>query len=372
MIFNIALHGMEEAAGTVYGWNPYRKSEGTATGTPVLVRYCDDFVALCDSREQAEQVKARLEPWLATRGLAFNEDKTRVVHLDEGFDFLGFNVRRYGPKLIIKPSKDAVVRVRARLAAAMKALRGANASAVIRTLNPIIRGWAAYYRGVVSTETFQALDHYLWKLTYKWALFRHNHRGRRRIVAKYYGRFHPARQDRWVFGDRGSGAFLLCFAWTKIVRHDLVKGRASLDDPALAGYWAQRRRRKQKHGYDLPPIGWRRTMLLNKQRGRCPICQGLLVSPVDHPPRSPEEWEQWAIDVRQTVTITTTAGPSANDRQPRLVHETCRHKWYRTRSRAAQPSQSTRRPPGLARAVCRESGMHGSEGASAQQCAGAT
>ncbi|MEX5638138.1 group II intron maturase-specific domain-containing protein, partial [Parafrankia sp. FMc2] len=275
LLFNIALHGMEQAAGTVYRWNPYRKSEETITGTPVLVRYCDDFVALCDSQEQAEQVKTRLTPWLAARGLAFNGDKTRVVHLDEGFDFLGFNVRRYRSKLIIKPSKDAVTRVRARLADAAKALRGANASAVIRALNPIIRGWAAYYRGVVSTETFHALDDYLWRLTYKWALFRHNHRGRRRIVARYYGRFHPTRQDRWVFGDRDSGAFLVRFAWTKIVRHDLVKGRASPDDPILAGYWAQRRRRKHRNGDGTPPIGWRRTSLLNKQNGRCPICQGL-------------------------------------------------------------------------------------------------
>ena len=295
-----------------------------------------------------------------------------MVRLDEGFDFLGFNIRRYGPKLIVKPSKDAVTRVRARLAAAIKALRGANASAVIRTLNPIIRGWAAYYRGVVSTETFQALDDYLWKLTYKWALFRHNHRGRRRIVARYYGRFHPTRQDRWVFGDRDSGAFLLRFAWTKIVRHDLVKGRASPDDPALTSYWAQRRRRKRKHGDGLPPIGWRRTSLLNRQNGRCPICQSLLVPDDDHPPRSPQEWEQWAIDVRRTVTITTAAGPSANDRQPRLVHEHCRQRWYQNRRRTAQPSQSPKRPPGLARAVCRESGTHGSEGAPAQQCAGAT
>jgi RNA-directed DNA polymerase len=183
-----------------------------------------------------------------------------VVHLDEGFGFLGFNVRRYGPKLTTKPGKDAAGRVRARLADAMKALRGANASAVIRTLNPVIRGWAAYYRGVVSTETSQALDGYLWTLTYKRALSRHNHRGRRRTVARYYGRFHPARQDRWVFGDRGSGAFLLRFAWTKTVRHDLAKGRASPhdpspDDPALAGYWAQRRRRKQKTGDGLPPVG---------------------------------------------------------------------------------------------------------------------
>jgi len=78
--------------------------------------------------------------WLAPRGLAFNEDKTKIVHLSQGFDFLGFNVRRYGRKLLIKPSKAAIRRVRERLAAEMRTLRGSNAMAVIATLNPIIRG----------------------------------------------------------------------------------------------------------------------------------------------------------------------------------------------------------------------------------------
>ena len=100
----------------------------------------------------------RLAGWLAPRGLAFNEDKTRVVHLDEGFDFLGFNVRRYQGKLLIKPSKAAIRRIRERLAAEMRALRGANVVAVIRRLNPIIRGWSAYYRTVVSSEAFAKLD----------------------------------------------------------------------------------------------------------------------------------------------------------------------------------------------------------------------
>ena len=55
----------------------------------MLIRYADDFVALCHTRQEALEVKARLAAWLAPRGLAFNEDKTRVVSLDEGFDFLG-------------------------------------------------------------------------------------------------------------------------------------------------------------------------------------------------------------------------------------------------------------------------------------------
>ena len=132
------------------------------------------MVVCCCSRQQAEQVKTRLAQWLAPRGLVFNEDKTRIVHLEEGFDFLGFNLRRYrrGGRpgtLLIKPSQDAVGRIRRRLADEIRSKRGSNALALIARLNPIIRGWAAYYRGAVSSKLFGALDHYVWWLTYRWA-----------------------------------------------------------------------------------------------------------------------------------------------------------------------------------------------------------
>jgi RNA-directed DNA polymerase len=94
---------------------------------------------LCHTDEQAAEVKARLAAWLTPKGLAFNEGKTRIVHLDDGFDFLGYNLRRYHGKLQIKPSKAAVRQLRERLTAEVKALNGANATAVISRLNPIIR-----------------------------------------------------------------------------------------------------------------------------------------------------------------------------------------------------------------------------------------
>jgi hypothetical protein len=158
-------------------------------------------------------------------------------------DFLGFNVRRYRGKLLIKPSKAAVKRIRARLTAEMRALRGHNAQMVLIRLNPIIRGWSAYYRHAVSARVFNELDSHVWKLTYKWANFTHPHKGKRWITSRYFGAFNSSRRDRWVFGDRDSGAYLIKFAWTKITRHTLVKGWASPDDPALTDYWAARRRR---------------------------------------------------------------------------------------------------------------------------------
>src|SRR5512142_3502127 len=135
---HVVLHGMEQAAGVRYITTG--SNAGTARpGSPVLIRYADDALALCHSREQAEQVKARLTAWLAPRGLAFNEDKTAIAHLDDGVDFLGFNVRRYHGKLLIKPGKAAVKRIKARLTAEMKALRGHNAQMILIRLNPVIR-----------------------------------------------------------------------------------------------------------------------------------------------------------------------------------------------------------------------------------------
>jgi RNA-directed DNA polymerase len=106
LLLNVALHGLEAAAGVRYTPDGMRTSGRAVPGSPVIVRYADDLVALCGSAEQAQQVKATLTGWLASRGLVFNEDKTRVVALEDGFDFLGFNIRRYpNGKLLIKPAR---------------------------------------------------------------------------------------------------------------------------------------------------------------------------------------------------------------------------------------------------------------------------
>ncbi len=325
LLLNVALHGMEEAAGVLTHRSGSHARE-TVKGSPVVVRYADDLVALCVSREQAEEVKSRLVAWLAPRGLAFNEDKTHVVHLDEGFDFLGFNVRRYQDKLLIKPSKAAMQRHRKRLAAEMSALHGSNAEAVIMRLNPIIRGWSAYYRSVVSSEAFAKLDNYLWTLTYKWATRSHPNKSRHWVVNRYFGPFNKSRQDRWVFGVRDSGAYLLKFAWTNIIRHQLVPGTASPDDPALVEYWAKRRERR------TPPLDGVSLRLLKTQHGRCPLCGALLLL-ADHEPQSPEEWEQWLMVTRKAVcrdAITAEQGHGTSDGTvaTRLVHADCRRRLF--------------------------------------------
>jgi RNA-directed DNA polymerase len=317
-LLNVALHGLEEAAGVRYeASDPAR----TKRGCPALVVYADDMVALCHTKEQAEQVKARMADWLAPRGLTFNEAKTRIVTLEDGFDFLGFTVRRHAGKLITRPSKAAVKRVKHRLAVEMRALRGGNAAAVLAKINPIIRGWANYYRAAASSRTFAALDHYLWQLTYKWACHSHQNKPKSWIIPRYYGRFNPDSTDRWIFGDRDSGAWMPRLCWTKIVRHGLVLGAASPDDPAQADYWASRRRKNQ------PLVDRSVLILLAKQKGRCPLCTGFLLH-ADHEPSSPTEWEQWHRVTRKAITkhhVTAEPGTSSAG-GTRLVHSHCQRR----------------------------------------------
>ena len=323
-LLNVALHGMEQAAGVRYRTTGHNAGSAMR-GSPIVVRYADDLVAMCHSREQAEQVKERLTGWLAPRGLAFNEEKTRIVRLEEGFDFLGFNIRMYrNRKLLIKPSKAAVKRIRKRLAAEVLALRGSNAEAVIAKLNPIIRGWAAYYRIGVSSAVFNSLDTYMWRLTYKWAKSAHQNKSRDWVIHRYYGAHNPYRPgDRWVFGDRECGRYLRRFLWTKIVRHQLVKLGASPDDPALTEYWTRRRRKTVIPLLDK--TGWH---LLQRQNGACPACGALLLH-ADHPPTSPTEWEQWLRATRKAITrkAIVHAGPGTPNEPPALLlHAHCRRR----------------------------------------------
>ncbi len=313
LLLNVALHGLEHAAGVRY--RPSGPQAGdTLPTSPVLVRYADDLVVLCTHRDQAEAVRAHLATWLAPRGLRFNEDKTRIVSLADGFDFLGFQVRRYGGKLLIKPSPTAVKRYRQRLRAEVQALRGANAARVVHQLNPIIRGWTAYYRTGVASRTFSALDRYLWRLLYKWAKYTHPGKPKRWIVQQHFGRFHPHRQDRWVFGDHESGAFLVKHAWTPIVRHRLVKAAASPDDPTLADYWATRR-----HRSPVLPLEGRYGRLFRLQGGRCMACRQPLHA--NGPgPQSPEDWERWLRRHGRAWTIR----PTDATRRLWLVHTRCR------------------------------------------------
>lgn len=324
LLLNIVLHGMGTAAGD--------KEDGTdrqrwVACAPAFIRYADDFVVLCTTREEAEQVKERLAAWLEPKGLAFNEDKTRIVHLDEGFDFLGFNVRRYDDKLLIKPSTAATQKVKDKIRDVVKRMRTATCDDVIRALNPLIKGWSTYYRGVASTETFTTLDHYVHYRMYRWAKRKHPHKSVAWIRAKYYGSSNPARQDSWVFIDKETERYLYRFAWTHIERHALVKGRASKDDPQLEGYW-QARTRTRKH----PEADKHNLSLAAKQKGLCPLCGLDLIAGAGYEPESVREWAAWFVARSRTIrrhplVLKSNDGPDG-PAKPMLIHSECQRQHH--------------------------------------------
>jgi RNA-directed DNA polymerase len=272
LLANIALHGMEQALGVKYF------KRGTIRGERAVVRYADDFVVFCESKEDAEAARQTLAKWLAERGLALSEEKTRIVHLTEGFDFLGFNIRHYrkprstrtGYKLLIKPSKQSVQDVRNKLREKWHRVRGQNAQTVVGQLNPIIRGWANYFRTQVASETFRKLDHFMFKREVRYAKHTHPDKSWQWITQKYWGRLNPRRRDYWVFGDKQTGSYLLRFGWFPIERHVLVKGASSPDDPRLREYWLNRE--KVKAGQ----LSAKLKGIAHRQDSVCPLCGATL------------------------------------------------------------------------------------------------
>jgi RNA-directed DNA polymerase len=250
LLLNIALHGMEAALGVRHD------AQGTSIGKRAVVRYADDFVVFCENQEDALAVRERILPeWLAKRGLSLSAEKTRIVHLTEGFDFLSFNIRHYphpqtsrsGYKLCIKPSKKAVLGKVAELRDQWLALRGHSIEAVLWKLNPIIRGWANYNRRVVSSRTFNKLDAWMYHRARRYAKHTHPKKSWEWRRKRYWGRWNKERADDWVFGDKHSGRYLLKFSWFKIERHILVRGTSSPDDPNLRDYWWERQKVNAKH-----------------------------------------------------------------------------------------------------------------------------
>ncbi len=265
------LHGMEAAVGV----DRYSSGNHRRTGhSRAVVRYADDFVAFCESKEDALKVLATLQAWLSERGLSLSDEKTRIVHITEGFDFLGFNVRQYkdstsrtGRKLFIKPSKASVERLREKLRAKWKALEGSNASAVVSRLTPVIRGWANYFRIGVCKYTFGVLDTWMFRKAWRWATRTHPGKNALWRKQRYFRRWNPRRNNRWVFGDEANGKYLPRFTWTKVKRHIQVVGASSPDDPELRDYWA-RRRGQQAREVLLPQ--WH--VPAARQSYVCPVC----------------------------------------------------------------------------------------------------
>lgn len=213
---------------TLNGMDSLLKEHFGADAGVTLVRYADDFVVTTRTREDAEKAREILIPFLAERGLELSPEKTVITHIEDGFDFLGFNFRRYdNDKLIIKPSAKAFESIKAKVREVVLGFGKAESQAnIIRKLNPIIRGWCNYHSHNCSKGTFKALHDYIYHILERWAQRRHSRKTRIWWLRRYW---HRKGDREWVFSctvKGKSGTYELELRspkMTAIRRHILVK-----------------------------------------------------------------------------------------------------------------------------------------------------
>ncbi|KAI3605754.1 Retron-type RNA-directed DNA polymerase (plasmid) [Cupriavidus necator H850] len=248
VIANMALDGLEAAVHASVGTSKLARSKAQLN----VVRYADDFVVTGVSRDVLEsRVLPAVRQFMAARGLELSEEKTRITNIAEGFDFLGQNVRKYGGKLLIKPAKKSIKSLLDKVREVIKGNASVTQEALIRRLNPIIRGWTMYHRHVVAKATFSTIDSHIWHLLWKWARRRHPTKGARWVRKRY---FRCDGHRSWDFATKGSteddtcGLQLFRAATAAIQRHIKIRGLANPFDPAWDIYLARRRTAKRSAG----------------------------------------------------------------------------------------------------------------------------
>lgn len=275
LLANICLDGLGKLLKEFQTLDKYVTAKGKKTSkwrsTYGYIRYCDDFLITARLKVEIESIIPIIENWLKQRGLELNRDKTRIVHISEGFNFLGYNVRKYEGKCLIKPQKQKVLDFLKQIGSWLKRNKQTTASAVIAHLNPILRGWGNFYRNAVSSRTFSYVDHRVFRMLIKWAYRKHRNKGKKWVIKKY---FQP--NNNWKFYDKisdrqGSKNILTLVKLSEIPinRHIKVKDTASPDDPSLSKYWQDRATR---YGKTLWIKGSRPYLIAEKQNWLCPVC----------------------------------------------------------------------------------------------------
>jgi RNA-directed DNA polymerase len=181
------------------------------------IRYADDFLITSDTRELAEEITEVVCLFLKERGLELSLEKTRITHINDGFEFLGWNFKKYHGKLLIKPSKKAIANIIEKVRIIIRMAKAWSQDDLISRLNSTIRGWTNYHHHIVATETFSKLDHILWNMLWTWAKRRHPEKGRRWVAKRYW---QPTLSRKWTFRDSN---VLFLVSDSKIVRHPYLK-----------------------------------------------------------------------------------------------------------------------------------------------------
>lgn len=236
---NMTLDGLESAI----------KSAVSRASKVNVIRFADDFVVTGDTKAVLEQqVIPAINGFFNERGLNLSKEKTKITRIEDGFDFLGQQLRKYGEKLIIAPSKSSVKSLINKVRMIMKASLGLKTSVMIRQLNTVIRGWTNYHRHVCSKATYSHIDNCIHKNLWNWAKRRHPSKGKRWIYDNY---FRTIESRKWIFfasdkTEKGETRItdLLFASTTKIVRHVQIRAKANPYDRDCQGYFAERAARK--------------------------------------------------------------------------------------------------------------------------------
>lgn len=241
---NMTLDGLEATV--------YQAASPRYLNKVYVVRYADDFVIMAESKVLLEEkVKPAIEQFLKERGLELSSEKTRISHIDAGFDFLGFNVRRYGGKLLIKPAKTNIIAFLREIRNVIKMNASSSTAELLRQLNPKIKGWAHYFKHVVSKKIFSNIDNSIYLALSSWINRRHPNKKSRTWRRKKYFRSEGSRN--WVFSTkiRNKSGELIHFDLFKmkylpIKRHVKIKRDATPYDTQYKDYFEKRERLKRK------------------------------------------------------------------------------------------------------------------------------
>ncbi|MCX4173578.1 MULTISPECIES: group II intron reverse transcriptase/maturase [Paraburkholderia] len=266
---NMTLDGLEAMLAEKF---PRAKQRGLKMN---MVRYADDFIITGHSKEWLEhEVRPAVAEFLAERGLVLSPEKTRITHIKDGFDFLGWNIRKYNGKLLMKPSKANVKAHLDKIREIIKANKTAKQANLVKLLNPVLRGWANYHSHVVAKKAFDRVDHEVWSMLWRWAARRHPKKGARWIKIKY---FRAKGLRDWVFAateKKEDGTTrevtLLKESDTPIKRHIKIRAGANPHDPQWVPYFESRWGQKM-----LNSTRGRRKLyrVWVRQDGMCSNCQ---------------------------------------------------------------------------------------------------
>jgi RNA-directed DNA polymerase len=264
VLANMTLDGLE---GILRKYFPHHKKPKKNIYKVNIVRYADDFVITGTSKELLEnEVMPLVKTFLVERGLELSSEKTRITHIEEGYDFLGKTVQKYNGKLLIKPSEKSINTFLRNVRAIIKENKALDQVKLIKRLNPIIRGWAEYHKHDVSKRVFGKVNSEIWRALWRWAKRRHPRKGRGWILRKY---FHRIGSRSWVFAVPEESCELFDPRCIKIKRHVKIAAEANPFDPKWEEYFEKRIDLKMKDS-----IGGKKSLfsLWRSQDGICPTC----------------------------------------------------------------------------------------------------